>query len=118
MPLPLHLCHLTRKGQKRVAPILSSGDRDGTRMSQLPSVKRDSHLEESDNIHLASSVPGGTKGLKGRETEKLETEGAERGRTKEKVRSREIRVQRRGEKRKSEGAWRTDRNRKRTTDTY
>lgn len=110
MPLPLYPCHLARKGQERVAPsdqglpVLSNGDRDGTRMSQLPSVKRDSHLEESDNIHLASSVPGGTKGLKGRETVKLkETEGAERGRTKEKVRGREIRVQRRGEKRKSEG---------------
>lgn len=66
-------------------------------------MKSDSHLEESDNIHLASSIPGGTKGLKGSETEKLETEGAERGRTVEKVRGREIRVQRRGEKRKVKG---------------
>lgn len=84
--------------------ILSSDDPDGTRMSELPSVKRNSHLEESDSIHLASSGPGGTKGLKGRETEKLkETEGAERVRTKEEVRDREIRVQRRGEKRKVTG---------------
>ena len=64
-------------------------------------MKGDSHLEESDNIQLASSVPGGTKGLKGRQTEKLEeTEGAERERTKEKVRGREMNVQRKGEKRK------------------
>lgn len=44
-------------------------------------MKRDSHLEESDNISLASSLPGGTKGLKERirQLEKLkETEGAKR----------------------------------------
>lgn len=49
--------------------ILSGDGPDGTRMSQLPSVKKDSHPEESDSIRLDSSFPGGTKGLKGRQTD-------------------------------------------------
>lgn len=49
--------------------IPSNDGPDWTRVSYLPSVKRDSHLEESDSIHLASSFLGGSKGLKGREAE-------------------------------------------------
>lgn len=48
--------------------ISSTDGLDGTRMSQLPPVERNSHLDESDNIHLASLLPGSTKGLNGRET--------------------------------------------------
>lgn len=72
--------HLAGERPERVMPsnqglLTPSNDGlDGTSMSQLLSVKRDSHLEESDNICRASSLPGGIKrALKGERWIAIET---------------------------------------------
>lgn len=61
--LPSYLHHLARERPGRVVPSDQGLSNDG------PDWTRDSHLEESDNIHLASSFPDSSKGLKGRVTE-------------------------------------------------